>query len=65
MTSSLRDSFQGNGVNTAVTVGADANGDVQLNFGVTTVVLEGVHNAGWHSTQDPTNAGFNVQETHR
>lgn len=61
---SLWDSFQGNGNNTAVTVGADANGDVQLGFGVTTVVLEGVHNAGWHSVQDLTNAGFHVTDTH-
>jgi Ca2+-binding RTX toxin-like protein len=61
---SLWDSFQGNHVNTPVTVGADANGDVQLNFGNTTLVLQGVHNAGWHSTQDLTNAGFHIQETH-
>ncbi|HVY98971.1 MAG TPA: calcium-binding protein [Dongiaceae bacterium] len=61
---SLFDSFQGLHNNTPVTVGADANGDVQLTFNNTTVVLEGVHNAGWHSTQDLTNAGFNVQETH-
>jgi Ca2+-binding RTX toxin-like protein len=61
---SLWDSFQGNHVNTPVTVGSNASGDVQLSFGNTTVVLEGVHNAGWHSTQDLTNAGFNVQETH-
>jgi len=61
---SLFDTYQGNGVNTQVHVGADANGDVQLTFGNTTVVLEGVHNNNYHSVQDLTNAGFNVQDTH-
>ncbi|MDQ7251526.1 calcium-binding protein [Dongia sedimenti] len=60
---SLYDVFQGSGDNTDVFVGADANGDVQLTFGETTVVLEGVHNAGWNSVQALTNAGFDVQDT--
>jgi Ca2+-binding RTX toxin-like protein len=60
---SLYDVFQGNGNNTAVFVGSDANGDVELTFGDTTVVLEGVQNAGWNSVQALTNAGFNVQDT--
>jgi Ca2+-binding RTX toxin-like protein len=60
---SLYDVFQGNGNNTAVFVGSDANGDVQLTFGETTVVLEGVHNAGWNSVQALTNAGFDVEQT--
>ncbi|MES1152036.1 MAG: hypothetical protein ABUL54_09080, partial [Dongia sp.] len=53
----------GANTNTQVHVGADSNGDVQLTFGATTVVLEGVHNAGWHSVQDLTNAGFHIQNT--
>jgi Ca2+-binding RTX toxin-like protein len=60
---SLYDVFQGSGNNTDVFVGSDANGDVQLNFGDTTVVLEGVHNAGWNSVQALTNAGFEVTDT--
>jgi Ca2+-binding RTX toxin-like protein len=60
---SLYDVFQGSGNNTDVHVGADANGDVQLTFGETTVVLEGVHNAGWNSVQALTAAGFNVTDT--
>jgi Ca2+-binding RTX toxin-like protein len=61
---SLYDTYMGNGVNTQVNVGSDANGDVQLSFGDTTLVLAGVHNAGYTSVQDLTNAGFNVQDTH-
>jgi len=60
---SLYDVFQGSGNNTDVLVGSDANGDVQLTFGDTTVVLEGVHNAGWNSVQALTNAGFEIQNT--
>jgi Ca2+-binding RTX toxin-like protein len=45
-----------------VQVGADAAGDVQLTFGASTVVLQGVHNAGWHSLQDLAGAGINVHE---
>lgn len=60
---SLYDVFQGSGNNTDVVVGSDANGDVQLSFGDTTVVLEGVQNAGWNSVQALTNAGFDVQQT--
>ena len=60
---SLYDVFQGSGNNTDVFVGSDANGDVQLTFGDTTVVLEGVHNAGWNSVQALTNAGFEVTDT--
>jgi Ca2+-binding RTX toxin-like protein len=44
-------------------VGSDASGHVELTVGHTTVVLQGVHNAGWHSVQDLTNAGFHVTET--
>jgi Ca2+-binding RTX toxin-like protein len=62
-TLSLYDVFQGNGNNTAIFVGSDASGDVQLTFGDTTVVLEGVQNAGWNSVQQLTNAGFDVTNT--
>jgi len=63
-TLSLFDTFQGSGVNTQVNVGSDKNGDVQLTFGNTTVVLEGVHNVNYHSVQDLTNAGIHVTDTH-
>jgi hypothetical protein len=53
----------GNTGHTPVDVSADTNGDVQLSFDHTTVVLEGVHNAGWQQVQDLTNAGFHIQNT--
>jgi Ca2+-binding RTX toxin-like protein len=59
-TLSLYDVFDGSPDNTVVHVGSDANGDVKLTFGDTTVVLEGVHNAGWTSLQNLTAAGFEI-----
>jgi Ca2+-binding RTX toxin-like protein len=61
---SLFDTYMGSGKNTAVNVGSDASGDVQITFSNTTVVLEGVQNAGYHSVHDLTNAGIQVQDTH-
>ena len=43
--------------------GVVPSGDVKLTFGETTVVLEGVHNAGWSSVQNLTAAGFNIDNT--
>jgi Ca2+-binding RTX toxin-like protein len=60
---SFYDVFEPGLDNTVIHVGSDANGDVKLTFGDTTVVLEGVHNAGWNSVQALTNAGFNIQDT--
>jgi Ca2+-binding RTX toxin-like protein len=51
-------------VNTKINVGSDADGDVQLTFGETTLVLEGVHNAGWDSVEDLAAVGFQIQDTH-
>jgi Ca2+-binding RTX toxin-like protein len=62
-TLSLYDVFEPGLDNTVVSVGSDANGDVKLTFGETTVVLEGVHNAGWSSVQNLTAAGFNIDNT--
>jgi Ca2+-binding RTX toxin-like protein len=50
--------------NTEIFVGSDAAGDVKLTFGDTTVVLEGVHNAGWSSVEQMTAVGFKIEDTH-
>jgi len=49
--------------NTEIAVGQNWAGDVQLTFGETSVVLQGVTNAGWNSVADMTAAGFNITDT--
>ena len=50
--------------NTEILVGSNKAGDVQLTFGETTVVLEGVHNSGWSSVDALEAVGFQIQDTH-
>jgi Ca2+-binding RTX toxin-like protein len=50
--------------NTEIVVGENWAGDVQLTFGETVVVLQGVANAGWDSVEDMTAVGFNISDTH-
>ncbi|MES1151198.1 MAG: calcium-binding protein, partial [Dongia sp.] len=46
-----------------VKVGYDFSGNVELSYGNSTVVLQGVQNTGYHSVTDLTNAGFHIDNT--